>query len=117
MHEILEKTLQTDILVIGAPNYFENIPGLLKDFIDRTHPFYKTKLLKNKKLILITVSGEIKEHTKKLFNDIIHGLVKHQKLDFIDSYCFEGLNLDDLEKNPNSKKQINEVIERIRITI
>jgi multimeric flavodoxin WrbA len=57
MTEIRNKMLDSDNIIIGTPNYFDNISGLLKDFVDRTHPFYKFELLKGKKLVLIMIGG------------------------------------------------------------
>ncbi|MHA1791157.1 MAG: flavodoxin family protein [Promethearchaeota archaeon] len=34
--KIQEKLLEADAIVISTPNYFMNVPGLLKDFIDRS---------------------------------------------------------------------------------
>jgi multimeric flavodoxin WrbA len=36
MHELEEKLLQADGIIIAAPSYFTSVPGILKDFIDRS---------------------------------------------------------------------------------
>ena len=58
MQTLYLKLINADIIVIGTPNYFENVTGLLKDFIDRTCPLSFSKVLKGKKLMPIVV-GEM----------------------------------------------------------
>ncbi|MHA1907149.1 MAG: flavodoxin family protein, partial [Candidatus Thorarchaeota archaeon] len=36
MSQIEEKLLQADGIIIAAPSYFTSVPGILKDFIDRS---------------------------------------------------------------------------------
>lgn len=117
MQEIYEKMKGTDVFVVGSPNYFDNVSGLLKDFIDRTNPFYKTDLLKGKKLIAIVVgAGKIKNselvssQALKYFADCHH-------LNFVRSFCFQALKNNDIENNPDSLKLIAQIIEKINFTI
>lgn len=113
MGEILNKMLNSKVIIIGTPNYFDNVTGLIKDFIDRTHPFYKSASLKGKKLILIMVGGGKVAGSAKYLNESTAGFVKYQKLDLAGSYCFEALHLNDLKQNPESQLQINKIIEKI----
>jgi multimeric flavodoxin WrbA len=80
MEEILNKMINADIFIIGAPNYFDNINGLTKNFIDRCHPFYKTGLVHNKKIILIFVGGGNNKGTIKFLNISFSGFIKYLKL-------------------------------------
>lgn len=34
--QIAEKLLKADLIVLATPNYFENVSGMMKTFIDRT---------------------------------------------------------------------------------
>ena len=81
MSEIRKKMLDSDVLIIGTPNYFDNISGLLKDFVDRTHPFYKAGLLKGKKLkkpMWICTSRLMKEASDRMgYTDIIENAGGH----------------------------------------
>jgi multimeric flavodoxin WrbA len=113
MTVIREKMLSSDIIVIGTPNYFDNVSGLLKDFIDRTHPFYKAESLKGGKLILIMVGGGEIEGTQKYLDCTMNGFVKYLKLDLLGSYCFKALEYDDLKKNPEAELEINKIVEKI----
>lgn len=58
MQAIYPKLLNADVLVLGSPNYFDNMSGLLKDFIDRTVPlYYADERLKGKPAILVGAGG------------------------------------------------------------
>lgn len=70
MKELNDKFKKADIIIIGSANYFDNVTGLLKDFIDRTNPFYKTGLLKGKKVYGLIAGGMSKAHSEKAMNAI-----------------------------------------------
>lgn len=55
-HEIVK----ADLLIMGAPVYWNGPPGPLKDFIDRTHAWYACpqKFPTGKKMGLISVAGD-----------------------------------------------------------
>ena len=53
-----EKMLGSDLIILGAPIYWWGPPGVLKDFIDRTHGFYPDdKRFEGKKVALISVAA------------------------------------------------------------
>ena len=80
MSALREKISEASILVIGSPNYFDNVPGLLKNFIDRLHPFYKEQHLQGKKLIQFMIGGG-EEGTEVTLHSAMNGLVKYLHLD------------------------------------
>jgi len=112
MKEILSKMLESEVIIIGTPNYFDNVSGILKTFMDRTHPFYKSESLKDKKLILIMVGGGEVESSKKYLEATTYGFVKYLKFNLIGSYCFQALNPNDLKQN-SPDNQINEIVKKI----
>jgi multimeric flavodoxin WrbA len=60
MNTLYEKLSQCDRVVIGTPVYFDSVPALLKNFIDRLNPLCVSEKLKNKDLYLIVI-GQLKE--------------------------------------------------------
>lgn len=38
MGKVLQKLLEADALILAAPSYFGSVPGLMKNFMDRTRP-------------------------------------------------------------------------------
>lgn len=55
MVEVLEKMEVTDGFAFGTPDRFDNVSGLMKNFMDRTNPLCKDSLLKGKAAALVTV--------------------------------------------------------------
>ena len=48
MAEIAETLAASDAIILGSPVYFDNVSGVMKDFMDRTYPLWKKKSLKGK---------------------------------------------------------------------
>ena len=57
--DVFADVMEADALVIGAPVYWNSPPGVMKNFIDRTHTFYACpeKFPSGKKVGLIGVSA------------------------------------------------------------
>lgn len=113
MDEINKKMIKADIFVIGSPNYFDNVPGLLKDFIDRTNPFHETNILKGKKLISIVVGGGEIKNSKRVAQQALTYFAAAHNLDFVNSYYFQGLKIGEVADNPKALKKINMIIKKV----
>jgi len=57
MQEIYPKLIEADVIVLGSPTYFDNVSGIIKNFMDRCLPFYFSKKLANKKVVLLASAG------------------------------------------------------------
>jgi multimeric flavodoxin WrbA len=99
MQEIYPKIREANLIVIATPNYFDNVSGLLKDFIDRTNPFYETDELKGKKLFALVVGGGKKKNSKRVIKQALTYFSKAHDYEFVDSLCVEALNPDDVKNN------------------
>lgn len=113
MQELYSKVVKADVIVIGTPNYFDNVPGLLKDFIDRTNPFYETDKLKGKKLIAIVVGGGSIKNSKKVGEHALKCFIEAHQLKSAGSYYFQALHLKEIENNPKSFDMINKIVKKI----
>lgn len=112
MLEVINQMLIADIIVFGIPNYFDNVTGLFKNFIDRLHPLYKSKQLKNKKVVFIYVGGGKKSGTKESLHQGISGMLKYLELDLKQEYSIQALNGNDAQ---NLTSEINEIITGIKM--
>jgi len=110
---ILTKMINSDIFVIGTPNYFDNVTALMKNFIDRSHPLYKKSLIKKKKVILIFVGGGENKGTLKYLNLSFLGFVEYLKLNLLGSYSFQALNSQDLKGKKSALKEIDKIVKKI----
>lgn len=113
MAEILKKLENADVVVIGTPNYYDNVSGLMKDFIDRTNPFYETGKLKGKKMFAIVVGGGDVKNSEFVGNQILKNFAQAHEMDFVGSHCFQALKLGELETNPELQAQIDKIIKSI----
>lgn len=108
--EIINQILKADIMVIGAPNYFENVAGLTKDFIDRLHPLYKTKIIQGKKVVLFMVGGGKAPGNKEVAERSMHGFIKHYGLNLVNTYGFQALNVGELNNDQANEMKILEMV-------
>ena len=99
---IIDKLVEAELIIFGVPNYFDNVSGLFKNFMDRLHPLYKNKQLENKKVIYIFVGGGEENGTKEELHQAIKGFSKYLSLDIMDEFSFQALNILDI-KEQNSK--------------
>ncbi|MDD1719101.1 MAG: flavodoxin family protein [Methanoregulaceae archaeon] len=54
-HDIIEKVIDCEVLVIGSPTYYYDINGHLKNFIDRTYSLFHNRLLAGRKAAIVAV--------------------------------------------------------------
>lgn len=113
MEQLFTNLLSADIIIIGSPLYYGNVSGLMKQFIDRTVPAYKSESLKGKQLISIMVGGCEIQVTEKFHKEAIKGFVKYNKLNLIDTYNFEAFEANDLKQNQQSRIQISKIVRKI----
>lgn len=95
---IINQLIGSEMIIFGVPNYFDNVSGLFKNFMDRLHPLYKSKQLKNKKAVFIFVGGGDEEGTKEELHQAIKGFSRYLSLDVKDEFSFKALNASDIKK-------------------
>jgi multimeric flavodoxin WrbA len=54
---IFEKLVNADLVVLGSPNYFNNVSALMKGFIDRMNAHWEDPRLEGKKAVLVMPGG------------------------------------------------------------
>jgi len=113
MQETYEKLRNADLLVIGTPNYFDNVTGLLKDFMDRTNPFYETDIMKGKKIINIVVGGGKIENSKRVTDQALKYFRKCHNLELVGDYWFVALNPNDLMNDSGVKDKVDEIVKKV----
>ncbi len=57
MQSLYQKLIEADIILLGSPTYFDNVSGIMKNFMDRCLPFYFSEKLKDKKVVVLAVGG------------------------------------------------------------
>ncbi len=65
MQPLYRKTLEADTLILGSPNYFNNVSAIMKNFFDRFNPYWENPRLKGKKVVLAMPGGYNRESIEK----------------------------------------------------
>lgn len=113
MQKLYEKLPDAKLIVIGTPNYFDNVPGLMKDFIDRTNPLYDTGKLKGKKLIMIITGGGKIKNSKRVSDQALKYFSDGYGLKTIGKYYFQALHKDEIGKDAKALRAIDKISEKI----
>lgn len=87
---IIDKILESDLVVIAIPNYFGNMSGFFKNFIDRLHYMYKKEIIDNKKIIFIYTGAGNKKLTMEELTQATYYVEEYLKLDVIKRYSFSS---------------------------
>jgi multimeric flavodoxin WrbA len=73
MLKIEELMKRADAIVVGAPSYFADVPGIMKDIIDRSRPMKMAKYqLRDKYLGVISASGLVNGGAAWVADTLIH---------------------------------------------
>ena len=78
--------------------------------MDRLHPLYKSKQLKEKKVIFVFVGGGEENGTKEELHNAIKGLSKYLSLNIKNEFSFQALNIDEIKKQDNKIIEISNVV-------
>lgn len=111
INDIIDALIDSQMIIFGVPNYFDNVSGLFKNFIDRLHPLYKSEKLKNKKVVFIYVGGGNEDGTRLKLHQSIEGFIKYLNLDLIEEFSVKALKVDDMKYQENI---IDEIIIKIK---
>ena len=80
MQEISEKLINSDVIILGSPTYFDNVSALMKKFMDRTNPLSISRKLKGKFAGVIGV-GEVRPSSiRKCVRAIMDFCVCHRMM-------------------------------------
>jgi len=110
MQDITQKLLRADVIVLWSPNYFANVSGMTKTFIDRLLPLYHSQSLKGKKTFLIMPWSSADSTNKKYLLQGTFGLIEYQNMKLLWAYgcCTEDKVIAE-KKMENIAKQIVKV--------
>ncbi|MFA6536801.1 MAG: flavodoxin family protein [Patescibacteria group bacterium] len=113
MTEIYKKLIWADTVVIGTPDYFGNVSGIMKNFIDRCHTFYKYKKLKTKKLILIMTGGQSTPNVLKDLKNSTWCFAKYVFWGEPRYFAFGDMDDVDVKKDNKVLSHITKIVKQI----
>lgn len=110
MKELIARLKSADLIILGTPNYYDNVSALLKNFFDRTSPLYDTGLAGKKMVAIISAYHESGSESVINCEKIIRNYARLQNIDVIGIFPFQAEGADDVRNNPESVKRIEETI-------
>ena len=111
MQIIYPKLEEADLIILGSPNYFSNMSGMMKSFVDRLNPFYTSKKLKDKKVAAVIVGGSDKPDTIKNSIKSIELAADWTKTHLVGDLYLTGEKSQDIENDLDKIKKIDEFTE------
>ncbi len=111
MQIIYPRLESADLIIFGSPNYFSNMTGMMKNFVDRLNPYYANKALNEKKMV-VTIIGETNNSNSigKVINSF-EAVANSFKMSFVGDLFSTAKNPQDVENNPDDIKKIDEFTE------
>lgn len=102
--KLMEKVLRADALILASPSYFDNVSGLMKDFIDRTNPHCKPKRFAGKKVALLSVGGSGMRSVRKC-EAILRAFCRMHGMNVTGSVCAQAEEAQDAAKDRKMLKE------------
>ena len=102
MEPLLSKLLEADAIVFGSPNYFFNVSGKMKNFIDRTNPLCNPYLLSKKLAISVCVGARSTDQTS-FVNEILKKYYFAMKMNYLGAVIAQAEDPGEITKQENIK--------------
>jgi multimeric flavodoxin WrbA len=118
MEAIVSKMLEADSIVLATPNFFYNVSGLLKNFIDRTNSLCKPHLLTGKVCGIVAV-GAKPISKSECVKDILEVYAKSMKLILTGSVLAQAEDPGEVTSQEDTKLACtdlgNRIIDKLRL--
>jgi multimeric flavodoxin WrbA len=113
MQIIFEKMKGSDLIVFGSPNYQNNVPGMMKDFFDRINPFYKSRLLADKKMVSICTGASANPDNPGKMKMVIGSVADLFGLEYVSQLYLLARNPQDVAADAGSLQKIDDFAKNI----
>ncbi len=108
MQIIYPELESADLIIFGSPNYFSNVSGTMKVFIDRLLPLYYKNKLKDKKAIAVVIGGTNKPGTIEKSIRAMESAINGTEMSLIGDLYLVGESFQDIENSPENIQKIDE---------
>lgn len=106
MQIIYPKLESADLIIFGSPNYFSNMSGIMKNFIDRLNPYYKS--LNGKKMVIAIIGQKNDNNSVRKVIDNFEVIADSFKMSLVGDLYLVARDPQDIENNPDDVKKIDE---------
>jgi len=107
---IMEKVLECEVLVIGAPTYYYDVNGQVKNLIDRTYSLYHDRKLAGRKAIGVTVCAD-RGCERAL--ETIEGFLNTHEFSYLGYVCGKGYAPGEILKDKRAVRKADEAAAKI----
>lgn len=110
MASIINKMLAADAIVFGSPDYFKNVSGIMKNFIDRTNGICGK--LKGKKAAVVSVGAQDLQNVQFCENVLIE-FAKGHEMKLVGSVKATAEKAGEVKENEKVMKECLELGEKL----
>lgn len=112
-HEVWQKLVQADWLLLGAPVYWNGPPGMMKNFIDRSHAFYaapEKAELRGKQAVILSVAADsgFEPH-----ESVMQSWLRYYGVQILERVRLLAREKDDLRGHPAEQAKLQALAERL----
>jgi multimeric flavodoxin WrbA len=100
MQKLYPKLLAADVIIFGTPTYFNDVTGLMKDFLDRLNPLGVGRRLKGKHVFAV-VTGAAEPQSAKRAVETLKIFSEIEKMNFKGALIFKAYKAGEAVRNKN----------------
>ncbi|MCK5490936.1 MAG: flavodoxin family protein, partial [Candidatus Pacebacteria bacterium] len=112
MQMIYSKLEDADLIILGSPTYFDNVTGMMKNFIDRLEPLLAQDKLKEKKIAFVVVGQESNKSIESTIG-YFEKFANKVSMIVVGDLSFIAKDDQDVESKPEEIAKIDEFIKNI----
>ena len=114
MGNVHKTIMDSDLFILASPNYFSNVSAFMKNFIDRTNPYYCNHDYKGKKAALLVVSASSGKSPKLCLANL-QEFCRIHKMNVLATKILIAEHSKDFQKNKKLQKEIDKFADKILV--
>ena len=109
-HEVIDRVMACEVLILGSPTYYYDVNGHLKNFIDRTYSLYHDRRLAGRKAVAVACCAD-KGGKRAL--QTIEGFFSSHEFSYLGGVCGRGYLAGEVMKDKRALTAARKVGDRI----
>jgi len=109
-HDVIDRVMACEVLILGSPTYYYDVCGHLKNFIDRTYSLYHDRRLAGRKGVAVACCAD-KGGRRTL--QTIEGFFSSHEFSFLGDVCGRGYLAGEVLKDKRAITAAKKVGDRI----
>ena len=112
MQPLIAKMLSAGAIVLGSPDYFKNVSGIMKNFMDRTNGLCGKQRLAGKKAAVVCVGGQNLKNVQFCENALVE-FIRDHKMNLAGSVKATAEKAGEVKESEEIMRQCFELGEKI----